>query len=106
MANPNSFRTGDNPGKSITKGNLRQLQKQRHLFPPNFSGRISTGEGGAGTSEHLPVDDYSLWITGFKERNYLGVPSGFSGGLLDSMAAASSGQVLIYRSRIFTRTVL
>lgn len=66
----NPFRTGDNPVKSTTKGYLWQLQQQRRLFPPDISGRISTGEGGAGTSESLPVNDHGLLITGFQERSH------------------------------------
>lgn len=103
LANPNPFRgIGDNPIKSTTKGNLRKLQQHRDLFPPDFSGRISTGEGGAGTSERLPGNDYSILNYRFEGEKLPWCPFFWVLWRTSySMGGVYSGQVLIYSKVLF-----
>lgn len=100
---PNPFtQVGDNPIKSTTKGNVRKLQRHRDLFPLDFSGRLSTGEGGAGTSEHLPRNNYSILNHRLQWEKLPWCP--FFWVLWRtacSMGGVYSGQVLIYSKVIF-----
>lgn len=108
VANPNPFRgIGDNPIKSTTKGNLKKLQQHRDLFPPDFSGRISTGEGGAGTGEHLPGNNYSILNHRFLMRETTLVS--LLGSLKDCVLHGWSllwTSTDLQQSYIFTKTVL
>lgn len=103
VANTNPFRgTGDNPTKCTTKGNLRNLQQHKDLFPPDISRRISSGKGSAGKSDCLPRNNYSILNNRFQREKLPWCP--FFWVLWRtaySMGGVYFGQVVIYSKVMF-----